>query len=111
MQFAGRWRFRAGLLLLTLVARVAGAMQREIAERCTCSTAPRAMVPGAMGRNHSLQPSPPRRQICVYFPSRCGNPLPEDVIAKFIDGRSDVKAHGPRDMPVWGRNSTRIRWR
>ena len=25
------------------------------------------------------------------------------MIAKFIDGRSDVKAHGPRDMPVWGR--------
>jgi hypothetical protein len=34
---------------------------------------------------------------------RFGNPLPEDVIAKFIDGRSDVKAHGPRDMPVWGK--------
>ena len=33
---------------------------------------------------------------------RYGNPLPEDVIARFIDGRSDVKAHGPRDMPVWG---------
>jgi len=31
-----------------------------------------------------------------------GNPLPEEQIAKFIDGRSDVKAHGPRDMPVWG---------
>jgi Cytochrome C oxidase, cbb3-type, subunit III len=33
---------------------------------------------------------------------RFGNPLPQDVIARFIDGRSDVKAHGPRDMPVWG---------
>ena len=33
---------------------------------------------------------------------RYGNPLPEDQIARFIDGRSDVKAHGPRDMPVWG---------
>lgn len=31
-----------------------------------------------------------------------GNPLPEDQIARFIDGRADVKAHGPRDMPVWG---------
>jgi hypothetical protein len=28
--------------------------------------------------------------------------LPEDRIARFIDGRGDVKAHGPRDMPVWG---------
>ena len=31
-----------------------------------------------------------------------GNPLPVAQIAKFIDGRSDVRAHGPRDMPVWG---------
>jgi Cytochrome C oxidase, cbb3-type, subunit III len=31
-----------------------------------------------------------------------GNPLPEDQIARFMDGRADVKAHGPRDMPVWG---------
>ncbi|MGO9056872.1 MAG: c-type cytochrome [Candidatus Binataceae bacterium] len=34
--------------------------------------------------------------------ARYGNPLPEDQIAQFIDGRVDVKAHGPRDMPVWG---------
>ncbi len=33
---------------------------------------------------------------------RYGNPLPADQIARFIDGRADVKAHGPRDMPVWG---------
>jgi mono/diheme cytochrome c family protein len=34
---------------------------------------------------------------------RYGNPLPEDQIARFIDGRADVNAHGPRDMPVWGK--------
>lgn len=34
---------------------------------------------------------------------RYGNPLPEDKIARFINGRADVKAHGPRDMPVWGK--------
>ncbi len=33
---------------------------------------------------------------------RYGNPLPENEIARFIDGREDVKAHGSRDMPVWG---------
>jgi mono/diheme cytochrome c family protein len=33
---------------------------------------------------------------------RYGNPLPEDQVARFIDGRAEVKAHGPRDMPVWG---------
>lgn len=31
-----------------------------------------------------------------------GKPLPEDQIARFLNGRADVKAHGPRDMPVWG---------
>ena len=33
---------------------------------------------------------------------RYGNPLPEDQIARFIDGRADIAAHGLRDMPVWG---------
>jgi mono/diheme cytochrome c family protein len=33
---------------------------------------------------------------------RYGNPLAEDQIARFMDGRADVAAHGPRDMPVWG---------
>jgi len=33
---------------------------------------------------------------------RYGRPLPTEPIAAFIDGRSDVKAHGPREMPVWG---------
>jgi mono/diheme cytochrome c family protein len=33
---------------------------------------------------------------------RYGDPLPEDQIARFIDGRADIAAHGPRDMPVWG---------
>jgi hypothetical protein len=33
---------------------------------------------------------------------RFGNPLPEDQVARFIDGRVEVKAYGPRDMPVWG---------
>jgi mono/diheme cytochrome c family protein len=36
---------------------------------------------------------------------RYGNPLPADQIARFIDGRADVKAHGPRDMPVWGEDA------
>ncbi len=33
---------------------------------------------------------------------RFGNPLPQDQVARYIDGRAEVKAHGPRDMPVWG---------
>ena len=33
---------------------------------------------------------------------RYGEPLPIDRIADFVDGRSHVAAHGPREMPVWG---------
>jgi mono/diheme cytochrome c family protein len=31
-----------------------------------------------------------------------GMPLPAPRIAKFIDGREAARAHGTREMPVWG---------
>lgn len=34
---------------------------------------------------------------------RYGSPLSRRRIAAFIDGREEVKSHGPRDMPVWGK--------
>ena len=33
---------------------------------------------------------------------RYGMPLPRARIARFVDGRETVDAHGPREMPVWG---------
>ena len=33
---------------------------------------------------------------------RYGTPLPVERIARFVDGREAVAAHGPREMPVWG---------
>lgn len=33
---------------------------------------------------------------------RYGSPLPVERLAEFIDGRADVRAHGSRQMPVWG---------
>ena len=33
---------------------------------------------------------------------RYGRPLPADRIARWVDGREDVAAHGTREMPVWG---------
>lgn len=47
-----------------------------------------------------LKASPPDLR---YLGERYGMPLPTATIARFIDGRQDVAAHGPRDMPVWGR--------
>jgi hypothetical protein len=34
--------------------------------------------------------------------ARYGSPLPRAALAEFIDGRRDVRAHGMREMPVWG---------
>jgi len=48
---------------------------------------------------HELSTPPPDLRL---LSKRYGDPLPEDQIARFMDGRADVKAHGPRDMPVWG---------
>ena len=33
---------------------------------------------------------------------RAGGKFPADLMARVIDGRAEVKAHGSRDMPVWG---------
>jgi mono/diheme cytochrome c family protein len=35
--------------------------------------------------------------------ARRGGEFPDAAIADFIDGRTDVAAHGSREMPVWGR--------
>ncbi|WP_341328438.1 c-type cytochrome [Methylotuvimicrobium sp. KM2] len=32
--------------------------------------------------------------------------FPFDRVYKIIDGREEVKSHGPRDMPIWGRAFT-----
>jgi len=35
--------------------------------------------------------------------ARRGGAFPDADVADFIDGRTDVAAHGSREMPVWGR--------
>jgi hypothetical protein len=35
---------------------------------------------------------------------RNGGVFPVNRVYEVIDGREEVKAHGPRDMPVWGRD-------
>lgn len=36
------------------------------------------------------------------FGRRSGGEFPEERVIGFIDGREDVAAHGPREMPIWG---------
>ena len=40
---------------------------------------------------------------------RNGGTFPALKIAEIIDGRQEVKAHGPREMPVWGRRFSEMK--
>jgi mono/diheme cytochrome c family protein len=91
-----------GLLLLSGPAAVAGAndvaLGRQIyLERCAPCHGLTGEGDGPVARALTTPPANLRR-----LSERFGNPLPEDQVARFIDGRAEVKAHGPRDMPVWG---------
>lgn len=44
------------------------------------------------------EPPPDLRQLARKY----GSPLPRPKLIEFIDGREMVRAHGTRDMPVWG---------
>ena len=44
----------------------------------------------------------PRPADLRQLSKKYGNPLREDQIARFMDGRAQVAAHGSREMPVWG---------
>lgn len=52
---------------------------------------------GPMASSLKHQPADLRRLSEKY-----GTPLSIERVAAFIDGREDVAAHGPREMPVWG---------
>ena len=91
-----------GLLLLAGAAAIAEAddvaLGRQIyLQRCVSCHGLTGEGDGPVAPALSTPPANLRR-----LSERFGNPLPEDQIARFIDGRAQVKAHGPRDMPVWG---------
>ncbi len=50
-----------------------------------------------MAKSLSMTPANLRKLGDKY-----GMPLPAHRIAELIDGRDTIRAHGTRDMPVWG---------
>ncbi len=91
-----------GLLFLAGTAAAAGAddvaLGRQIyLERCASCHGLTGEGDGPVAPALTTPPANLRR-----LSERFGNPLPEDQVARFIDGRAEVKAHGTRDMPVWG---------
>src|ERR1700739_5145833 len=92
----------AGLLLMCATAASAGAddvaQGRQLfLEYCPSCHGLTGEGDGPVAPALSTPPANLRR-----LSERFGNPLPEDQVARFIDGRAEVKAPGPRDMPVWG---------
>jgi mono/diheme cytochrome c family protein len=91
-----------GFLLLSGTAGISGANEvalgRQIyLERCASCHGLTGEGDGPVAPALTTPPANLRR-----LSERFGNPLPEDQVARFIDGRVEIKAHGPRDMPVWG---------
>ncbi len=101
-----RWILPFALLAAVIPASGIGAHADEAAiegrrlylEYCASCHGLTGEGDGPVARALSAPPSNLR-----LLSDRFGNPLPEDQIARFIDGRAQIKAHGPREMPVWGR--------
>jgi mono/diheme cytochrome c family protein len=95
-------RASLALALSALAVPVAGAELSEGRELYVESCASCHGLDGRGGgpRAATLAAPPPD---LTRLHERYGTPLPRDRIAAFIDGRSEVEAHGPREMPVWGK--------
>jgi mono/diheme cytochrome c family protein len=94
--------FALGILSLSWVGGLAKADEVTLGKAlfmqyCASCHGPKGAGDGPLASSLNTPPANLR-----LLSLRFGNPLPQDVIARFIDGRAEVKAHGPRDMPVWG---------
>jgi mono/diheme cytochrome c family protein len=95
----------AQLLILLLINSAAIARADDIAQGrvlylqyCASCHGRNGEGNGPMARALTTTPPTNLRLLSDLY----GNPLEEDKVARAIDGRLEVKAHGPRDMPVWG---------
>ena len=95
-----------GLLLVgslaTNDAALAGSKAGPVRPSARCMLSIGHLATGALAEDEGpvagALSTPPVRRLSECF----GNPLPKDGVARYIDGRAEVKVHGPRDMLVWG---------
>jgi len=59
--------------------------------------------PQARGDGPLAASLPKRPADLTQIAARNGDLFIADAVASYIDGRKLVEAHGPREMPVWGR--------
>jgi len=69
----------------------------EYQSRCAVCHGPDGKGNGPMASQLRTAPSD-----LTQISKKNGGVFPVSVVYEVIDGRQEVKAHGPRDMPVWG---------
>lgn len=88
-------------LILTAPARALAAEnavgQQEFESKCASCHGVDARGGGWMTKYISHRP-PSLTQLT----QKHGGVFPSDYVYQVIDGRKEVKLHGPRDMPIWG---------
>jgi len=99
-----KWIALAYAVVLTLVTRAASARADDVAQGraiyqhyCASCHGLNGEGDGPVARDLKTPPTNLRLLSDLY-----GKPLQEDKVARAIDGRAEVEAHGPREMPVWG---------
>ncbi len=76
----------------------AGTMgELEFRNNCAVCHGPVGLGDGPMAAVLSTPPGP-----LTTLAERNGGRFPTERVIQIIDGRADVKAHGSRDMPIWG---------
>jgi mono/diheme cytochrome c family protein len=102
MPSSRKWMVAICVLILMSNARIARA--DDVAQGraiylhyCASCHGPKGEGNGPVARALKTPPTNLRLLSDLY-----GNPLQEDKVARAIDGRAEVEAHGPREMPVWG---------
>jgi mono/diheme cytochrome c family protein len=94
----------AAVTLVGIAPARAGVGAKEIAEGRALYMRYCAACHGEHGRGHGPVARSLREQPSdlTRLSEKFGSPLPEAQIARYIDGRSYVAAHGRANMPVWG---------
>lgn len=70
----------------------------EFQQYCASCHGPKADGRGPMAGDLQVPPADLR-----LLGQRYGMPLPRPKLVAFIDGRTRVRGHGSREMPVWGK--------
>lgn len=102
-----RMSFAKSFLALTIVlcaAMPAAAGSRDVAQGRTYYLRYCASCHGEAGNGQGPMAASLKQQPADLrmLSEKYGSPLRVKELARFIDGREYVAAHGPRQMPVWG---------